>query len=104
MLKLLKPVFEYCEDIFYCVWFTFLHEGRPHLPSYFGILRGPDETVIQFEKEILFIFIRAVSDLLWAIASESCSELSLSPLQLKDCLKNDSQELKIKSLTGYENV
>ncbi|KAK3140897.1 hypothetical protein QOZ80_5AG0407390 [Eleusine coracana subsp. coracana] len=102
MLKLLKPVFGYCKDIFYHGWFTFLHEGRPKVPPYFGILRGPEEIVIEFEKEILLKFTRSVSDLLWAIASKSLSsELSLLPLRLKKCLKNDSRELKTMSLTGY---
>lgn len=50
MLELLEPVFGYCEDISYHAWFTFLHEGCPQARPYFGILRGPDEIVIQFEK------------------------------------------------------
>ncbi|GJN36270.1 hypothetical protein PR202_gb25113 [Eleusine coracana subsp. coracana] len=84
---------------------TWLHEIRvtgPQVPPYFGILRGPEEVVIEFEKEILLKFTRSVSDLLWAIASKSLSsELSLLPLRLENCLKNDSRELKTMSLTGY---
>lgn len=108
MVELLEPVFEYCEDILFHAWFTFLHGGWAQVPYYFGILNGPDETVIQFEKATLLNFTRSICDLLEVLASERLnSGLSLLPSQLKDSKKDDFQDLKSissSSIIGYENI
>ncbi|XP_062182096.1 protein HASTY 1-like [Phragmites australis] len=106
MVKLLEPIFSYCEETFYYAWFTFLHEGRAKVPVYFGNLNGPDEIVNQFEKELLLKFTRSVSDLLEVLASERLnSGLALLPFRHKKiCTKADFQDLKSissSSLIGY---
>ncbi|CAN6372154.1 unnamed protein product [Urochloa humidicola] len=105
MVRLLEPVFSYCEEILYYAWFTFLHEGRAKVPAYLGNPSGPEEIVNQYEKEILLKFTRSISDLLGVLASERLnSGLSLLSNQLKTSTMAGVQDLKSissNSIVGY---
>jgi exportin-5 len=107
-VKLLEPLFSCCEDILYRSWFTFLHEGRPKCPYFFGNLSGPEEIVNQFEMQLLLKFTRSLSDLLGILASERLnSGLSHFHRGSKTSTKTDVQDLKSISSTsiiGYENI
>ncbi|TVT96909.1 hypothetical protein EJB05_57875 [Eragrostis curvula] len=69
MLKLLLPLFSYCEDMLYYSWFSLLNNGRANVPYYFGHLCGPEETIKKLEDYLLLDFTRKVSKLLGALAS-----------------------------------
>ena len=108
MVRLLEPVFSYCEEILYYAWFTFLHGGRAIVRPYLGNPSGPEEIVSQYEKEILLKFTRSISDLLGVLASERLnSGLSLLSYRLKTSTMADIQDLKSissNSIIGYENI
>ncbi|KAL6593144.1 hypothetical protein ACP70R_049098 [Stipagrostis hirtigluma subsp. patula] len=74
MLKLLLPLFSYCEDMLFYSWFSLLYSDRADVPYYFGFLCGSKETVRKMENYLLLDFTRKVSKLLGALASPELND------------------------------
>lgn len=107
MVRLLEPVFSYCEEVLYYAWFTFLHEGRAKIQAYFGNPSGPEEIVNQYEKETLLKCTRSISDLLGVLASERLnSGLSLLNYRKTSTVAGvqDFKSISSNSIIGYGNV
>jgi exportin-5 len=75
---------------------------------FLGNQSGPEEIVIQFERQLLLKFTRSLSDLLGILASERLnSGLSHFHRGSKTSTMADVQDLKSISSTsiiGYENI
>ncbi|XP_037440351.1 uncharacterized protein LOC119308337 isoform X2 [Triticum dicoccoides] len=106
ILKLLPPLFIYCEDILCGAWFNLLNKGRAGYPYYFGYLRGSQRSAKKLEECLLLDLTRKVSKLLGVLASSkpigalTCVDLQ-SVSTAKAASSRDSKCASSNSVIGY---